>query len=52
MHTCEVRLSPRFGTGRSTIPVVIQAGSDRKARRIAEAHYQDYRVEAVHQKDS
>jgi hypothetical protein len=37
MHTYEVRLSPRPGTGGSNITVVIQAGSDMEARRIAEA---------------
>ncbi len=47
MHTYEVRLSPRPGTGGSNITVVIQAGSDTEARRIADAQYQHHRVEAV-----
>ncbi len=47
----EVRLSPRPGTGGSNITVVIHAGSDVEAKRIAEAQYQNYRVEAVHRKD-
>ena len=47
MLTYEVRLSPRPGTGGSNITVVIQAGSDMEARRIAEAQYQTHRVEAV-----
>jgi hypothetical protein len=51
MHTCEVGLSPRPGTGRSNITVVVQAGLDMEARRITEAQYQNHRVEAVHRKD-
>ena len=51
MHTYEVRLSPRPGTGSGNITVVIQAGSDMEARRIAEAQFLNYRVEAIHRKD-
>jgi hypothetical protein len=51
MHTYQVRLSPRPGRGGSNITVVIQAGSDTEARRIAEAQCQNHRVEAIHQKD-
>jgi hypothetical protein len=51
MHTYEVRLSPRPGTGGSNLTVVIQAGSDMEARRIAEAQYQNHRVEVIHRKD-
>ena len=48
MHTYEVRLSPRPGTGGGNITVVIQADSEMEARQIAQAQYQNYRVEGIH----
>ena len=50
MHTYEVRMSPKPGSGGSNITIVVQAHSDTEARRIAEGQQCNHRVEAVHRK--
>ena len=51
MHTYEVRMSPKPGTGGSNITIVVQTYSDVEARRVAEGQQPNHRVEAVHRQN-
>lgn len=48
MFTFRIRMSPKPGTHGGNLTTEIRAQSDNDARRLAEAQYPGYRVEAVH----
>ncbi len=47
MYTYRIRLSPKPGTSGGNLTTEVRANSDSEARRLAEAQYPGYRVEAV-----
>lgn len=47
MHTYEIRLSPKPGTGGGNLTTQVTAVSDMQARQIAQAQYPGHRVEAI-----
>ena len=51
MHTYQVQLSPKpgtLGTRTGNLSTQVRANSDMEARRVAEAQFPGYRVEAIH----
>jgi len=48
MHTYQVRLAPKPGNHGGNLTTEVRASSDSEARRLAEAQYPNYRVEAIH----